>query len=86
MFFLLLFKNAQKIVRFKYNLSFYLMISLHFYTLLISSADPHLIKTYVESVLHLPLHFINNQFNVSASLAQGLEHWSCKPGVQSSNL
>ena len=24
--------------------------------------------------------------NVSASLAQWLEHWSCKPGVESSNL
>ena len=25
-------------------------------------------------------------FNISASIAQGLEHWSCKPGVVSSNL
>ena len=24
--------------------------------------------------------------NVSAYIAQGLEHWSCKPGVVSSNL
>lgn len=24
--------------------------------------------------------------SLSASIAQGLEHWSCKPGVESSNL
>ncbi len=24
--------------------------------------------------------------DISASIAQGLEHWSCKPGVVSSNL
>ena len=28
----------------------------------------------------------SNGSNIEAFIAQGLEHWSCKPGVESSNL
>ena len=48
-------------------------------------------------LLHICMHipvclviFLKYHFNVSARscafVAQGLEHWSCKPGVESSNL
>ena len=30
--------------------------------------------------------FLNFFVIFHASIAQGLEHWSCKPGVESSNL
>ena len=29
---------------------------------------------------------LTSSFVASAFVAQGLEHWSCKPGVESSNL
>ena len=32
------------------------------------------------------VYFEHENTSVSASLAQWLEHWSCKPGVESSNL
>ena len=43
-------------------------------------------KVLIDSRLQRSNMFLDLSVNVSASIAQWLEHWSCKPGVESSNL
>ena len=49
---------------------------------IITIASVGICKVVANSLQH-PLHIL---INLNAFVAQGLEHWSCKPGVESSNL
>ena len=46
----------------------------------------HSKQKYIHKKFHFFITCGKGLLNEYASLAQGLEHWSSKPGVQSSNL